>query len=253
MKDRPIASAPASQRRAASAATESQHRAAQKPPSGIQAYVDGSPRMLAQLRMLESLASTSAAGPSGGSAELGKPPASSSAEGETIQRVVSKSTAPWGDLKGKWVTSLDTSVGFDTQEQAQKHEDEVRQQQELEQQAAAQQEEHDWEIEADAKAWEFADYNGRLTTHFGDGWGEGYGITNYGQLRARILQDVDRDNEALGAGKEIDMGNQLNSNEHLSRPCKIKYDVVSVITVSKGPITRQTVKRRVFHCGPTSQ
>ncbi|OWQ87953.1 hypothetical protein CDN98_07315 [Roseateles terrae] len=208
--------------------------------------------MIAQRRELASLTGGAANAPPVALTGLERPTDSLSTAGGIVQRVVTKSTAPWGDLKGKWVTSLNTSRGFDTQEQAQQYEDELLEVRELAQEQLAQQQEREWQVEANGRAWMFADQQGRLTAHFGDGWGESYNITSYDQLRERILASVDRDDEETGTW-EIDLGDCRNLREHMVRPCKILYEVEGVVTVIKGPIHRQTVKRRVYHCGPTSQ
>lgn len=44
---------------------------------------------------------------------------------EVVQREVRLSTAPWGPSKGKWITTLDTSRHFDTEEEARSHEAQV--------------------------------------------------------------------------------------------------------------------------------
>lgn len=252
MKERANDTTHVNTRGAALVAEGSQPNGCRHPASGIQSEVDHSPRMLAQRRVLTSLTSGATYVPPVALTGLERPTDSLSTAGAIVQRVVTKSSAPWGNLKGKWVSSLDTSVGFDTPEQAQKYEDELLKKQELAQQQLEQQRERDWQDEAKVLAWEFADYNGRLTEHFQDGWGEAYKITNYDQLRERILKDVDRDDEEIGEW-EINLGNCKNPLEHTIRPCKIVYEVEGVMTVIKGPIKRQTVKRRVYHCGPSSK
>jgi hypothetical protein len=164
----------------------------------------------------------------------------------TAQREVRLSTAPWGPTRGKWVTTLAPGEAFDSQAEAQAREDGIQ----AAQQAAA---EEAWQAKANTDAWVFADVAGRLSAHFVDGWGASYGITNRDQLRAYISQRVNLHGEALGEHKEIDLGMRLNPDEHLSRPCKIVYDAESVVSITAGGITRLTVKRRVFHCGPTDQ
>ena len=211
--------------------------------SSASAVIHNSPRMVAQSRQLRSLFGSAVQY----QATQDDEPLQGRLDTEkTVQREVKLSTAPWGPTKGKWVTTLDPGKPFDSQEAAQAREDEI-----LAAQAAAQ--EAAWEAKAKTDAWEFRDQQGRLTAHFNDGWGASYGITSTDELRDHILDRVDRDDEEIGDGYEIDLGTRLNDEEHLSRPCKIIYDVVDVITVTAGPVTRDTVKRSVFHCGPTDQ
>src|SRR5262245_54594225 len=166
--------------------------------------------------------------------------------GGPIQREVKMSEARWGPSQGRWITTEAPGESFATKQEAEAREQEV-------QQAKEQAKEDAWVAQANTDAWEFRDQQGRLTAHFNDGWGESYGITSYGELRNYILGQVDRDSEDLGNGKTLDLGQCLNRDEHLSRPCKILYDAVKVVSVTAGSITRDTIKRSVYHCGPSSQ
>ena len=161
-----------------------------------------------------------------------------------IQREVKASTAPWGPTKGKWITTLDSAVGYLTEEEAQVAEDAI-----LEAQANAR--EDAWQLAADQQAWQFADANGRLTAHFNDGWGAIYGITSNAGLRDYIDTAVPQDQEALG-DQVIDLGNRLHAGEHVSRPCSIRYTVTGPIVVTVGTITRNVFAREVYHCGPSN-
>ncbi|MGB1252924.1 MAG: hypothetical protein ACPG8W_20080 [Candidatus Promineifilaceae bacterium] len=161
-----------------------------------------------------------------------------------IQREVKKSSAGWGKTAGKWITTLAPSQGYDTKEEAQAAENKIMSDK-------AQAQEDAWQAEADKQAWVFKDGSGRLTEHFNDGWGDTYGITSYDDLRWHIDQTVSQDDESVG-DKVIDLGDNLHADEHVKRPCSIRYDVTELITVTVGPITRQVFKREVYHCGPAN-
>ncbi|VAW67338.1 hypothetical protein MNBD_GAMMA08-2049 [hydrothermal vent metagenome] len=160
-----------------------------------------------------------------------------------VQRAVQKSTAPWGPTKGQWVTTLNTSVGYATREEAQAAEQRI-----IDERIIA--EENAWQAKAQEVAWVFKDAAGRLTAHFNDGWGASYGITSYDDLRIYIENNVNLDEESEG-NNTIDLGQKQNSNEHISKNCDIKYNATP-FTVTVGSITRQVVKREVYHCGPAN-
>jgi len=189
-------------------------------PAGWAAALHDSPRMQRQSQLLASLT------------------------GQPAQREVKQNSARWGKDQGKWYTTFDPLRYFDSAPLAQAHEEEV-----------LRQHEDGWQAQAAKQAWEFKDATGRLTEHFNDGWGDAYGITNPQELQQAILDAVgpdERDTEEIGDDKVIDLGNCLHDGEHVSRPCSIRYNVTGLVTVKYGSVTRQTVFRSVYHCGPSN-
>ena len=159
----------------------------------------------------------------------------------TMQRVLIQS--PWGATKGKWRTTLDTKRVFDNKDAAQAHEEQILKNRAAEAEKA-------WQEEAASQAWTFKDHNKRLTTHYDDGWGLLYGIRSNTELRD-FLRKVVPDNESKGI-KQVDLGRHKHAGENQDRQCYILYEVIP-ITVKKGTIERQTVRREVYHCGPGTQ
>lgn len=73
--------------------------------------------------------------------------------------------------------------------------------------------------------------------HYGDGWGDSYGITNDTQLEDEVYEG-----EGSEGKQEIELGTRQNPVEHISKYCNILYENWT----GKGGDDMSTI----FHCGP---
>ena len=166
-----------------------------------------------------------------------------SAAARPIQRVVTKSTAPWGASKGKWVSDKLPGRHFDTKAEGEAAEQQAQAEQDAANEAA-------WANAVKQNAFILRNDTGRLTAHYNDGWGAAYGITSHAEL-IDYVYGYNEDDGELGE-HSLALGTFKNEQMPQREPCDIVYNVLDPVTISAGGWTEQVPVREIFHCGPES-